>query len=115
MWQSSQDICLVDPSLYITFRCFFYLTSNGILRAGGGSGDASIAHIPSWFFKPGDTSTASSLRRWDAEPSRCEDVISQKEAAEREREDDPLAAPSRQRRTVLTNCLKSNRENEAST
>ncbi|RVE40790.1 hypothetical protein evm_014558 [Chilo suppressalis] len=35
---------------------------------------------------------------WEAAASFCENVISQKEAAEREREDDPLAAPSRRRR-----------------
>ncbi|RVE40273.1 hypothetical protein evm_015077, partial [Chilo suppressalis] len=38
-------------------------------------------------------------RAWEATASFCENVISQKEAAEREREDDPLAAPSRRRRT----------------
>ncbi|XP_063894325.1 uncharacterized protein LOC135117866 [Helicoverpa armigera] len=35
---------------------------------------------------------------WDAVASFCEDVMSQKEAAERLRENDPLAAPLRRRR-----------------
>ncbi|KPJ07798.1 hypothetical protein RR48_12640 [Papilio machaon] len=39
-----------------------------------------------------------SERSWDAVASFCEEVISQKEAQEREREHDPLAPPLRRRR-----------------
>ncbi|XP_013172756.1 PREDICTED: uncharacterized protein LOC106121589 [Papilio xuthus] len=39
-----------------------------------------------------------SERSWDAVASFCEEVISQKEAQEREREGDPLAPPLRRRR-----------------
>ncbi|XP_049871151.1 uncharacterized protein LOC126370360 [Pectinophora gossypiella] len=40
-----------------------------------------------------------SKRAWEAMVSFCEDVVAQKEAAERTREDDPLSAPIRRRRT----------------
>ncbi|XP_049885101.1 uncharacterized protein LOC126380041 [Pectinophora gossypiella] len=40
-----------------------------------------------------------SKRAWEAMVSFCEDVVAQKEAAERTREDDPLSDPIRRRRT----------------
>jgi hypothetical protein len=42
--------------------------------------------------------TARSASSWEAVVSFCEHVMLQKEAAERRREDDPLAAPSRKRK-----------------
>lgn len=78
-----------DTTLHTLLECTAWSSQRRTLKDIVG-GDLSLSSIIS--------AMLDSDRGWEAMASFCDDVISQKEAAERVREDDPLANPLRRRR-----------------